>query len=173
MPVSKYACYCRPPRLYSWSSTCCFLPSFFVGSCIYRSQFLLLFLTDGFQKYQFEKQFHTEGSVPQAKLFEYEVKGGILFQQLVSWENPPGSQAIWRPCKLEEQTSILSWEPVGFTKLISWWKRIFSFFPWSQQFFSAVGSSAARAQEQEVAGDDNAWGGQGVAVCVDGPRTWF
>jgi hypothetical protein len=53
-----------------------------------------LFLTDGFQKYRLGKQFHTEGSVPQAKLFdeekklwhshEYEVKGGILFQQLVS-----------------------------------------------------------------------------------------
>jgi hypothetical protein len=70
MPVSKYACYYRPLRLYSWSSTCCFLPCFFIGSCICRSQFLLLFLTDGFQKYRLGKQFHTEGNMPQAKLFD-------------------------------------------------------------------------------------------------------
>jgi len=48
---------------------------------------------------------------------------------------------------------------------------MFFFFPWSQQFFSAVGSSAARAQEQEAMGDDSACGGPGVAVCIDDPRT--
>jgi hypothetical protein len=61
---------------------------------------------------------------------------------------------------------------VKYRKILRGSAREFSSsFLGTKQLFSAVGSSAARAQEQEAAGDDSAWGGHGAAVCFDDPRT--